>query len=112
MPRLLWALMRLGALGVFGALASNTASARVDGDTIMLGSTISLTGKFFRMGIRTKRGYELAVERVNQNGGIRVGDASYKLSVVYYDDESMPTRARQQAQRLIEQDGVKYLLGP
>ena len=104
--------MRLGALGVFGALASNTASARVDGDTIILGSTVSLTGKFFRMGIRTKRGYELAVERVNQNGGIRVGDASYKLSVVYYDDESMPARARQQAQRLIEQDGVKYLLGP
>ncbi len=108
-PRLLWALMGLGALA---ALATSPASARVDGDTIVLGSTLSLSGKFFRMGIRTKRGYDVAVDRVNQSGGIRVGGASYRLRIVYYDDESVPARARQLAERLIEQDGVRYFLGP
>lgn len=111
-PRMPWALLKLIALGTFGALLSNAANARVDGDTIILGSTISLTGKFFRMGVRAKRGYDLAVEKINQSGGVKVGNKSYKLSVVYYDDESIPAVAKKHAQHLIEQDGVKYFLGP
>jgi branched-chain amino acid transport system substrate-binding protein len=106
------ALVMLVAVGAFGALLSLSASARVDGDTIILGSSISLTGKFFRMGVRAKRGYDLAVERINQSGGVKIGNKSYKLSVVYYDDESMPARAKQHVKHLIEQDGVKFFLGP
>jgi len=40
-----------------------------------------------------------------------VGGKSYKLRVVYYDDESTPARGAQLAERLIGQDGVKFLLG-
>ena len=34
------------------------------------------------------------------------------LAVKYYDDESTPARGGQLAERLINQDGVKYMLGP
>ncbi len=37
---------------------------------------------------------------------------SYKLAVQYYDDESTPARGAQLAERLINQDGVKFMLGP
>jgi len=37
---------------------------------------------------------------------------SYKFKTIYYDDESNPKRAAQLAERLINQDGVKYMLGP
>lgn len=97
----------LAALGIAGA-----ADAKVDGDTIILGSAMSLTGKYSSNGVNTQRGYDFAVDRINSMGGVKVGGKSYKLKVVYYDDESTPARGAQLAERLIQQDGVQYMLGP
>jgi len=92
--------------------AAAPASAKVEGDTIILGSAISFTGKYSTNGIHAKNGYELAVSKINEMGGVKVGGKSYKFKVVYYDDESTPARGAQLAERLIKQDGVKYMLGP
>jgi branched-chain amino acid transport system substrate-binding protein len=51
------------------------------------------------------------VKRLNELGGVKVGGKSYALKVVYYDDESTAARGAQLAERLIRQDGVKFLLG-
>jgi branched-chain amino acid transport system substrate-binding protein len=88
------------------------ASAKVEGDTIILGSAISLTGKYSANGINAKNGYEFAVKKINDMGGVKVGGKTYKIKVMYYDDESTPARGAQLAERLIEQDGIKYMLGP
>ena len=95
-----------------GAMLAAPAAAKVEGDTIILGSAISLTGKYSTNGIHAKNGYELAVSRINEMGGVKVEGKSYKLKIVYYDDESTPARGAQLAERLIQQDGVKYMLGP
>jgi len=89
-----------------------TANAKVEGDTIVLGAAVSLTGKYSTNGEHTKNGYNLAVKRINEMGGVKVGGKSYKFKVIYYDDESNSKRAAQLAERLIKQDGVKYMLGP
>ena len=86
--------------------------AKKDTDTIVLGAAISLTGKYSTNGSHTKNGYDLAVLKINANGGVKVGDRSYKIKIIYYDDESTPARGAQLAERLIKQDGVKYMLGP
>jgi len=106
---LIRALLGFGALGL---MVVGTAHAKVEGDTIILGSAISLTGKYSTNGIHAKNGYELTVKKINESGGVKVGGKSYKLKVVYYDDESTPARGAQLAERLIKQDGVKYMLGP
>ncbi len=98
------------AVGVAGAAAP--AMAKVEGDTIILGSSISLTGKYATNGLHTQRGYDFAVKTINEAGGVKVGGKSYKLAVKYYDDESTPARGAQLAERLIQQDGVEYMLGP
>ncbi len=100
----------IGAILAVGLAAP--AMARVDGDTITLGSSISLTGKYATNGLHTQRGYDYAVKVINEAGGVKVGDKSYKLAVKYYDDESTPARGAQLAERLIQQDGVEYMLGP
>jgi branched-chain amino acid transport system substrate-binding protein len=41
-----------------------------------------------------------------------VGGKSYMVKIKYYDDESTPARAGQLADRLIKQDGIKFILGP
>jgi branched-chain amino acid transport system substrate-binding protein len=81
-------------------------------DVIVLGAAVSLTGKYALNGANTKNGYELAVREINDNGGVKVGGKSYKLTVRYYDDESTPARGTELAERLIKQDGVKFMLGP
>jgi branched-chain amino acid transport system substrate-binding protein len=86
--------------------------AKVEGDTIILGSAISLSGKYSTNGLHTQKGYDFAVERINEAGGVKVGGKSYKLAIKYYDDESAANRATQLAERLIQQDGIEYMLGP
>ena len=88
------------------------AYAKVDGDTIILGSAISFTGKYSTNGIHAKNGYDLAVKVINENGGVKVGGKAYQLRVVYYDDESTPARTAQLLERLIQQDEIQYMLGP
>ena len=100
------------AAAALGVTLATPAMARVDGDTITLGSSISLTGKYATNGLHTQRGYDYAVKVINEAGGVKVGGKSYKLAVKYYDDESTPARGAQLAERLIQQDGVEYMLGP
>jgi len=101
-----------GAVALTVAGVSAPANAKVEGDTIILGSAISLTGKYATNGLHTQRGYDYAVKVINEAGGVTVDGKSYKLTVKYYDDESTPARAAQLVERLIQQDGVQYMLGP
>jgi branched-chain amino acid transport system substrate-binding protein len=104
------ALVLLLATGLW--LLPAAAFARVDGDTIVLGAAVSLTGKYTTAGHHTRNGYDLAIKAINERGGVPVGDRSYRLEVLYYDDESTPARGAQLAERLIRQDGVQFMLGP
>jgi branched-chain amino acid transport system substrate-binding protein len=80
-------------------------------DVIVLGAALSLTGQYALAGTHTRNGYELAVRKVNDKGGVKVGGKSYRLVVRYYDDQSKPSRGGELAERLIRQDGVKFMLG-
>ena len=95
------------ALGVAAIALATTAAvpARAAGDTITLGAAVSLSGKYTTAGNLTKEGYDLAINRINEMGGVKVGGKTYKLAVKYYDDESTPARGAQLAERLIQQDG-------
>jgi branched-chain amino acid transport system substrate-binding protein len=78
----------------------------------VLGAAVSVTGKYSTNGKHTMNGYNLAIETINAAGGVEVAGKTYKLDIVYYDDESTPARGAQLAERLINQDGIKFLLGP
>ena len=97
----------IGLLSLAGG--ASVASAA---DTITLGAAVSLTGKYSTAGKDTKLGYDLAIKVINDKGGVKVGGKTYKLAVKYYDDESTPARGAQLVDRLIKQDGIKFMLGP
>ena len=88
-----------------------TAQAQQCG-TIELGAAVSATGIYAANGLNTKNGYEFAVKKINDAGGIKIGNDCYHLQIKYYDDESTPARAAQLVERLISQDQVKFALGP
>ncbi|KAA3626466.1 MAG: amino acid ABC transporter substrate-binding protein [Proteobacteria bacterium] len=103
--------LRLGVTAAAALMSAGTVIS-AQADEIVLGAAVSITGKYSTNGQNTKDGYDLAVKRVNEMGGVKVGDKSYQLRIIYYDDESTPARGAQLAERLIEQDKVKFLLGP
>jgi branched-chain amino acid transport system substrate-binding protein len=79
---------------------------------IVLGAALSSTGKYSTNGENTKIGYEFAIKKIKEAGGVKVGGKCYNFKVIYYDDESTPARAAQLVERLISQDKVEFMLGP
>ncbi|MEK6192557.1 MAG: amino acid ABC transporter substrate-binding protein, partial [Chloroflexota bacterium] len=49
--------------------------------------------------------------RINEKGGVKVGDKSYKIAITYRDDKSEPDTAGQLVDRFNDQ-GIKLVLGP
>ncbi len=106
-------LTTMATASLFALSAGLAAPATVKAeDVIVLGSANSLTGKYSSNGIDTQNGYDIGIAKVNEMGGVTIGGKKYKLAVKYYDDESTPLRTAQLLERLINQDNVKFVLGP
>jgi len=105
---------KLSMLSILMAVVSLTFSqaSLAACDEIHLGSAISLTGKYATNGIHAKNGYEYAIQKIKENGGVMVDGKCYNFKVTYYDDESKGDRGATLAERLISQDKVQYMLGP
>ena len=65
-----------------------------------------------RPGSTPRTATNLAAHKINDKGGVKIGGKDYKIVLRYYDDESTPARGTELAERLIQQDGVRFLLGP
>ena len=102
----------IGAVPLVASLFALASSPVLAQDKITLGAAVSETGKYSTNGKNTEDGYNLAVKRVNEMGGVDVGGKKYMLEVKYYDDESTPARGAELAERLISQDQVQFMLGP
>jgi branched-chain amino acid transport system substrate-binding protein len=76
-------------------------------DTLLLGEVGSLTGAEATFGVSTREGIELALEQANAAGGVN----GKKVEVRVYDDQGKPDEAANATVRLINQDGVKLILG-
>lgn len=98
----------VAAASVFATGAANA----MDCETIELGSAISLTGKYATNGVHAKNGYEFAITKIKESGGVKFGGKCYNFNVTYYDDESKGDRGATLAERLINQDKIQYMLGP
>lgn len=99
-----------------GADASNGASAAADAGNsdnkvLKIGVDDSLTGTSAPYGLPASHGVELAASEVNEAGGIQIGDEKYNIELVTYDNKSDATEGVSTLQKLIDVDGVQYILG-
>jgi branched-chain amino acid transport system substrate-binding protein len=99
------------ALALCALVALPAAAAAAD-DTILFGAAISITGKTAKEGEYTRDGYQFAIDKLNEMGGITVGGKKYKVALKYYDDETKPERTAQLIEKLINEDKVNLILGP
>lgn len=81
-------------------------------DLITFGAALSLTGKTATEGRLVKVGYDLYVDQINARGGFKVGNKTYKVAIKYYDDQSDANTSAKLYEKMINEDGIKLLLGP
>ncbi len=74
---------------------------------IRIGLITPLSGDVKTFGESTKHGFEIAVEEANAEGGV----AGMKIATVIVDDKNDPTEASNAANLLINQYGVKAIVG-
>ena len=105
---------RYGAVAslILAALLFSVSAPSRAQDVITFGAALSLTGGVSTEGRLVKEGYDLYVKHINQKGGIKVGDKTYKVAIKYYDDQSDAASSAKLYEKLITEDGIKLLLGP
>ncbi len=79
---------------------------------ILIGTTVSLKGKFAHEGELALNGMKVAVKWINDHGGVKVGGKTCTLELKYYDDESSSQRVPELYSKLITEDKVNFLLAP
>jgi len=97
-----------GAL--FGAVALSAMPAMAE--DLVLGASVQLTGPVANTGRYYKDAYEFTIDKINEAGGVKVGDKQYKLALKLYDNQSDVNLSVRQYTQLISQDKVNLLLGP
>ncbi len=97
----------LAALGI--ALAASSALAA--DKKLTIGVADALTGGGAVYGLPQANAVKMAANEINAGGGIKVGADTYKIDVIAYDDKANPTEATNAVRKLIDRDGVKYILG-
>jgi len=82
------------------------------GDPIVIGAPLALTGSLSDEGQMAQEGYYFCRNWVNAKGGVHVQGSSRPLVIAVQDDQSRASVSAAVTERLISQDHVRLLLGP
>jgi hypothetical protein len=77
---------------------------------VTFGQTEALTGPLAGFGVPNKRIVEMAIEKINNEGGFKVKGETYKLRVICEDNKNTTEGAIAANNKLIHQDQVKIVM--
>lgn len=80
------------------------------GDTFLIGGLGPLTGSAASYGISVKQGAEIAINEINQAGGVKVGDKTVQLKLEFADDQASTELVRSAYDSLMDKK-IQALLG-
>lgn len=98
--------MRTVLAAAAGLLIASAASA----ETVRIGLIGPLTGGAAAWGVAAKVGIELAAKDHNDAGGLDIGGVAHQVEIISYDDRYAAADAVAAYNRLVNQEGVKYIV--
>ncbi len=103
----------VAAMGATSAVPAVSVAVAADSPKIVtLGAPLQLPGADANLARYFRDGYQVAVDRINEQGGIRIGDETYRFALKVLDNQSNINLGVQQYTQLITRDKVDFVLGP
>ena len=91
------------------AFAAGTAWA--ENPTLKIGFVGVTSGPAAAWGISNQRSMETRAAWINETGGYTIGDTTYDIEIVSFDDQKDPKRAIAGMEKMA-QEGIHYVVGP
>lgn len=88
--------------------SSETATTETTGDTIRIGGITAVTGDKAEMGESFWRSWQLAIEKVNENGGV----LGKQVELVLEDSKADPKEAVELTKKMGDDESIAAVLGP
>jgi predicted RND superfamily exporter protein len=112
--------MRLRKVLVFGIavlmvamfMASCGEKKGEEAKTVTIGLTAPLSGVGAGYGEDIKAGLDMAIKKINDAGGVTIGDAKYKFKLNASDDQAAPEAALSNVTRFVLQEGINIVWDP
>ena len=95
----------------FAAIVAMTPAAPALAQDIVLGASVQLTGPVANTGRYYRDAYQMAIDKINADGGVKVDGKAHKLVLKLYDNQSDVNLSVRQYTQLVTQDKVNLLLG-
>ncbi|KFZ45000.1 MAG: ABC transporter substrate-binding protein [Smithella sp.] len=93
------------SLGIYGCGGD-------DSSKIKIGVIAELTGDVPAVGTSCKNAAEMAVQEINDAGGIQLGEKKYQVKLIIEDNAGKAEQSASSAQKLITQQKVTAIVGP
>jgi branched-chain amino acid transport system substrate-binding protein len=100
-----------GKLALAAGATLATRRAYAADDVLTLGALAPITGAGASWGLAVQGGAEVAAADINAKGGLKVGDKTYQVKVVAYDEQYTAAGTIGGYTRMV-QEGIKYIQGP
>ena len=97
---------------LFSSILSACTTAEKEISEIRIGVIAPITGAISTVGKSTVNAAELAVREINENGGLTINDAKYKITLIIVDNQDNEQETAAAVQKLINQDNVVAIIGP
>jgi branched-chain amino acid transport system substrate-binding protein len=101
----------LMGLASIAALASSAIPADAANKVLKIGFVGVTSGPAAAWGTSNVRSMETLADWWNSTGGVKIGDDTYDIDVVTFDDQKDPKRAIEGMEKMA-QEGIHYVVGP
>jgi branched-chain amino acid transport system substrate-binding protein len=93
------------------AIAGMLASAHAENKKLKIGFVGVTSGPAAAWGTSNVRSMQVRADWLNEKGGVKIGDNTYDIEIVTFDDQKDPKRAIAGMEKMAEQ-GIHYVVGP
>ncbi len=99
------------ALFVAASAMLNPATSYAANEVLKIGFVGVTSGPAASWGISNQRSMETRAAWINEVGGVKIGDTTYDIEIVAFDDQKDPKRAIAGMEKMA-QAGIHYVVGP
>lgn len=101
----------LGTAAIAAMISISAPAMAADG-TLRIGVLGVMSGPAASWGLVNRYCAEARANMINAEGGFEIDGKKYKIEIVSIDDRNDPKVAVSGAERLVYQEGIRYIIGP